>query len=119
MKETKEESPLMKKLSKVLANKNDDYYITAAGSTISIYYCKCRLFEVVLDEINNPRFLSKGLIVKNSNAEYCLMNITPDKRWNYSTAEDDCFGDCYKTLSDFYEATYPDWHKVNAKLVIE
>lgn len=60
-----------------------------------------------------------GLIVKNSNAEYCLMNITPDKRWNYSTAEDDCFGDCYKTLSDFYEATYSDWHKVNAKLVIE
>ncbi|KXN76901.1 hypothetical protein [Lactobacillus johnsonii] len=62
---------------------------------------------------------SKGLIVKNSNAKYCLMNITPDKRWNYSTAEDDCFGNCYKTLSDFYEATYPDWHKVNAKLVIE
>lgn len=30
MKETKEESPLMKKLSKVLADKNDDYYITAA-----------------------------------------------------------------------------------------
>ena len=60
-----------------------------------------------------------GLIVKNSNAEYCLMNITPDKRWNYSTAEDDCFGDCYKTLSDFCEATYSDWHKVNAKLVIE
>ena len=63
--------------------------------------------------------ISKGLIVKNSNAEYCLMNITPDKRWNYSTAEDDCFGDCYKTLSDFYETTSPNWHKVNAKLVIE
>lgn len=62
---------------------------------------------------------SKGLIVKNSNAKYCLMNINPDGRWNYSTAEDDCFGDCYKTLSDFYEATYPAWHKVNAKLVIE
>lgn len=61
----------------------------------------------------------KGLIVKNSNGEYCLMDIDPDKRWNYSTAEDDCFGDCYKTLSDFYEATYSDWHKVNAKLVIE
>ncbi|WNW29499.1 hypothetical protein RP299_04055 [Lactobacillus johnsonii] len=60
MKETKEESPLMKKLSEVLFDKNDDYYITAAGSTISIYYCKCRLFEVVLDEINNPRFLFDG-----------------------------------------------------------
>ena len=61
MKETKEESPLMKKLSKVLADKNDDYYITVAGPTISIYYCKCRLFEVVLDEINNPRFLFDGM----------------------------------------------------------
>lgn len=61
MKETKEESPLMKKLSKVLAAKNDDYYITAAGSTISIYYCKYKLFEVVLDEINNPRFLFDGM----------------------------------------------------------
>ena len=61
MKETKEESPLMKKLSKVLAAKNDDYYITAAGPTISIYYCKCRLFEVVTDEINNPRFLFDGM----------------------------------------------------------
>ena len=61
MKETKEESPLMKKLSDILADKNDDYYITAAGSTISIYYCKCKLFEVVLDEINNPRFLFDGM----------------------------------------------------------
>lgn len=61
IKETKEESPLMKKLSDILADKNDDYYITAAGSTISIYYCKCKLFEVVLDEINNPRFLFDGM----------------------------------------------------------
>ena len=29
MKETKEESPLMKKLSDILADKNDDYYINA------------------------------------------------------------------------------------------
>ncbi|KAB1959029.1 hypothetical protein [Lactobacillus johnsonii] len=57
MKETKEGSPLMKKLSEILADKNDAYYITATESTISIYYYKCRLFEVVLDEINNPRFL--------------------------------------------------------------
>lgn len=28
-------------------------------------------------------------------------------------------GDWYETLSDFYEAKYPYWHKVNAKLVIE
>lgn len=57
MKETKEESPLMKKLSEILSDKNDAYYITTTESTISIYYYKCRLFEVVLDEINNPRFL--------------------------------------------------------------
>lgn len=61
----------------------------------------------------------KGLIVKNSNGEYCLMDIDPDGRENYSTVENECFGDWYKTLSGFYEAKYPYWHKVNAKLVIE
>lgn len=61
----------------------------------------------------------KGLIVKNSNGRYCLMDIAPGKRWTYSTVENECFGDCHETLSDFYEAKHPDWHKVNAKLVIE
>lgn len=56
MKETKEGSPLMKKISEALVDKNDAYYITTTESTISIYYYKCRLFEVVIDEINNPRF---------------------------------------------------------------
>lgn len=51
----------MKKLSNVLGDKNDAYYITTTESTISVYYYKCRLFEVVLDEINNPRFLFNGM----------------------------------------------------------
>lgn len=62
---------------------------------------------------------AKGLIVKNEHKKYCLMDIDPNGITNYSTVENECFGDCYKTLSDFYEATYPAWHKVNAKLVIE
>ena len=56
MTETKKDYSLMKKLSEILSDKNDAYYIATTESTISIYYYKCRLFEVVLDEINNPRF---------------------------------------------------------------
>lgn len=50
-----------KKLSEILANKNEHYSITVTEQTISIYYYKCRLFEVILDEINNPRFLFDGM----------------------------------------------------------
>lgn len=76
MKKTKDESPLMKKLSDILADKNDDYYITAAGYTISIYYCKCRLFEVVLDEINNPRFLFDAMQQKEIEASRITVLIS-------------------------------------------
>lgn len=62
---------------------------------------------------------AKGLIVKNGNGKYCLMDINPDGISNYSTVENDCFGYCYETVSELYEVKYPDWHKVNAKLVIE
>lgn len=61
----------------------------------------------------------KGLIVKNSNGKYCLMDITPSERWTYSTVENECLGDWYETLSDLYEVKHPDWHKANARLVIE
>lgn len=47
------------------------------------------------------------------------MDIAPGKRWTYSTVENECFGDCHETLSDFYKAKHPDWYRVNAKLVIE
>lgn len=63
--------------------------------------------------------ISKGLIVKNNNGNYCLMDITPGEELTYSTIANECLGDWYETLSDFYEAKYPYWHKVNAKLVIE
>ena len=99
MKETKEESPLMKKLSDILADKNDDYYITAAGSTISIYYCKCKLFEVVLDEINNPRFLFDGMLTF-CGAFKMLIDIDDEedltKDWEFGASSD------YMPVSDEY-----------------
>lgn len=64
--------------------------------------------------------IPKGLIVKNSNGKYCLMDITPgEELMTYSTIANECLGGWYETLSDFYEAKHHDWHKVNAKLVIE
>lgn len=62
---------------------------------------------------------AKGLIVKNEHKKYCLMDIDPNGITNYSTVENECFGCWYETVSELYEATYPNWHKVNAKLVIE
>ena len=49
------------KLSEILADKNEHYSITVTEQTISIYYYKCRLFEVILDEINNPKFVFDGM----------------------------------------------------------
>lgn len=63
--------------------------------------------------------ISKGLIVKNNNGNYCLMDITPGEELTYSTIGNECLSCGYETLSDFYEAKHTDWHKVNAKLVIE
>lgn len=49
------------KLSEFLAKKNEHYGIVFAEKSISVYYYRCRLFEIVLDEINNPRFLFDGM----------------------------------------------------------
>lgn len=57
-------------------------------------------------------------MVKNSNGKYCLMDITPGGELTYSTVDNEVFGSCDETLEDFYKR-HSDWHKVNAKLVIE
>lgn len=62
---------------------------------------------------------SKGLIVKNSNGKYCLMDIDPDGDCIYSTNEGDIFGNSQVSLDELYQSLFPTWHKVNAKLVIE
>lgn len=62
--------------------------------------------------------ISKGLIVKNNNGNYCLIDITPDNPGNYSTMEG-YYGDSYEKLAELYLQMSPTWHKVNAKLVIE
>ena len=61
--------------------------------------------------------ISKGLIVKNSNGKYCLIDITPDESGNYSTSS--YYGNCCETLTELYSEMHQSWHKVNAKLVIE
>lgn len=63
--------------------------------------------------------ISKGLIVKNSNGKYCLMDIDPDGDFIYSTNEGDIFANSYASLDELYQSCFSDWHKVNAKLVIE
>lgn len=49
------------KLSEILAEKNEHYSIAFTEQSISVYYNRCRLFELILDEINNPRFLFDGM----------------------------------------------------------
>lgn len=63
--------------------------------------------------------ISKGLIVKNNNGNYCLMDITPNIAGNYSIMEGSYYGDSYEKLAELYLQMSPTWHKVNAKLVIE
>ncbi len=61
----------------------------------------------------------KGLIVKNDNGKYCLIDITPDKPGNYSTMEGHYYGDSCENLTELYIKMGGNWHRVNAKLVIE
>ena len=60
-----------------------------------------------------------ALVAQNDSSNYCLMNITSSYGHCYSTSP---FGRASKTYSDLeslYLACYPNWHRVNAKLVIE
>ena len=59
-----------------------------------------------------------GLIVKNDNGKYCLMDIDPGNEGNYSTMEG-YYGDSCENLAELYVKMGHNWHKVNAKLVIE
>lgn len=72
------------------------------------------LGDVLVSKIGNL----KGLIVKNNNGKYCLIDITPDSAGNYSTMEG-YYGDSCENLAELYCKMGPNWHKVNAKLVIE
>lgn len=58
-----------------------------------------------------------GLIVKNDNGKYCLMDIDPSNEENYSTMN--YYGGAFETFAEFYDEKHCYWHKVNAKLVIE
>lgn len=60
-----------------------------------------------------------GLIVKDNNGKYCLIDITPDESENYSTMDSSYYGNCCETLTELYSEMHQSWHKVNAKLVIE
>ena len=60
-----------------------------------------------------------GLIVKDNNGKYCLIDITPDESGNYSTMDSSYYGNCCETLTELYSEMHQSWHKVNAKLVIE
>ena len=68
--------------------------------------------DVLVDDYSHV-----GLIVKNDDEKYCLIDIVPDNKGNYSTIS--YYGNCYETLAEFYGAKHRYWHKVNAKLVIE
>lgn len=73
---------------------------------------KWQLGDVLVDDYSHV-----GLIVKNDDKEYCLMDIDPDNKGSYSTPSS--YGNCYETLAEFYGVKHGYWHKVNAKLVIE
>lgn len=60
-----------------------------------------------------------GLIVKDNNGKYCLIDITPGESGNYSTMDGSYYGDCCDNLEELYGKIGRNWHKVNAKLVIE
>ena len=71
------------------------------------------LGDVVTDEINI------GLIVKNNDGDYCVMDITPFNENIYSVNSNDYFGLPEPNLKVLCQGFSPTWHKVNAKLVIE
>lgn len=71
------------------------------------------LGDVVTDEINI------GLIVKNNDGDYCVMDITPFNENIYSVNSDDYFGLPEPNLKVLHQAFSPTWHKVSAKMVIE
>ena len=60
-----------------------------------------------------------GLIVKDNNGKYCLIDITPGESGNYSTMDGSYYGNCCEKLTELYSEMHHSWHKVNAKLVIE
>ena len=63
-----------------------------------------------------------GLIVKDNNGSYCMMDITPNANDTYHTDDMGIWGDAETTLPELqYSKRLVDdtWHKVNAKLVIE
>ena len=72
-----------------------------------------KLGDVVTDEINI------GLIVKNNDGDYCVMDITPFNENIYSVNSFDYFGRPQPNLKVLYQGFSTTWHKVNAKLVIE
>lgn len=63
-----------------------------------------------------------GLIVKDNNGNYCLMDITPNDNNTYRTDNIGIWGCAKTTLPELqHRRSLVDdtWHKVNAKLVIE
>lgn len=71
------------------------------------------LGDVVTDEINI------GLIVKNNDGNYCVMDITPFNEDIYNISSSGCFGCPETSIKRLYLAFSSSWHKANAKLVIE
>lgn len=69
------------------------------------------------DVVNNNIHLA--IIVKNNGGRYCLMDIDPQHHEStYSTEELYIWGNSCSTLEQL-KISFPSWHKVNAKLVIE
>lgn len=57
----------------------------------------------------------KAMIVKDNEGDYVLMDIDPDCANAFQVSE---FFECSSSLKRLRELSY-NWHKVNAKLVIE
>lgn len=72
-----------------------------------------KLGDVVTDGINI------GLIVKNNDGNYCVMDITPFNEDIYNISSSGYFGCPETSIKRLYLAFSSSWHKVNAKLVIE
>ena len=69
------------------------------------------------DVVNNNIHLA--IIAKNNDGRYCLMDIDPQHHEStYSTEEQYIWGNSCRTLEKL-KISFPSWHKVNAKLVIE
>lgn len=54
---------------------------------------KWQLGDVLADDYSHV-----GLIVKNDDGEYCLIDIVPDNKGSYSTISH--YGNCCETLAD-------------------